>query len=118
MSLPIRILLAAMFLMLSRPLQVVVVTLVLLVGLAGCAATPAPEPPPAPPIVNLVACSAPVGMTEPEAVPERPTGDYTQRDVALYVQALHRWGSRGWQRLAAVRDDATHCRASVDDNDG
>lgn len=87
-----------------------------LLALAGCAAQP-PEPPPAPPIVTLVACAAPAAMTEPEAAPERPAGDYTQRDVALYVQALHRWGGRGWQRLAAVRDDAARCRAGVDDND-
>lgn len=81
---------------------------------AGCAQQPAEPPEPAP-IVNLVSCAAPAGMTESEPEPDRPEGDYTQRDVALYIESLHRWGSRGWLRLARVRDHAEHCSANEKD---
>lgn len=84
-------------------------------ALAACSG--APEAPPAlPPVmVQQTVCAAPVGMTAPEAAPARPEGDYTQRDVALYVEGLHRWGYRGWLRLARVREHAAECLTNNDD---
>lgn len=84
-------------------------------GLAACTSTP-DAPPALPPVmVAPVVCAAPVGMTVAEAAPERPEGDYTQRDVALYVESLHRWGHRGWLRLARVREHAAECLTNNDD---
>lgn len=88
---------------------------VLVAGLlAGCASQPVVLPtPPAPPAVVL--CAPESEMTAPEAQPERPTGIYSQRQVALFVEQLHRWGSRGWKKLAAVRAEGIDCvdRAAV-----
>lgn len=84
--------------------------------LSGCASSPeslpSPEPLPAP-----VLCALPEGQTIQEPAPERPVGDYTQRDVALYIERLHRWGNRGWTRLAAAREWSDNCvdRAAVRD---
>lgn len=81
--------------------------LVLVLMLLGGCATREPSPP-APPPAPIV-CAAPAGMTGPDPEPERPQGDYTQRDVALYVSDLQGWGRQGWKRLAAVRRHASQC---------
>lgn len=83
-------------------------------GLAGCAAHQV-ELPPAPSVPPAMVCAAPGEMTSAEGQPERPTGKYTQRAVALYIESLHRWGARGWERLAAVRAWSKDCvdRAAV-----
>lgn|SRR5690554_5998173 len=80
--------------------------IVLAVLLAGCGSQPA-IPPPAPVVVVL--CAVPGEMTLSEAEPVRPAGDYTQRQVALYLGELHRWGSGGWERLEAVRAWSNDC---------
>lgn len=79
--------------------------LLVLLLIAGCDSTPdRPEPPPTP-----IVCAAPAGMTAQQTEPDRPQGEYTQGDVALYVTDLHRWGSQGWERLSAVRRHAANC---------
>lgn len=80
--------------------------------LTGCLATAVPEVPPAP---TPVVCAASAALTEQESEPLRPTGQYTQRAVALYIKQLHRWGTRGWDKLAATRSWSQRCvdRATV-----
>lgn len=82
--------------------------------LAGCASAPVALPPP-PQVPPLVVCAPELEMTAPEAQPERPAGDYSQRRVALFIEQLHRWGSRGWKKLAAARAEGIDCvdRATV-----
>ncbi|ATG73666.1 hypothetical protein AN401_07185 [Zobellella denitrificans] len=80
-----------------------------LIVLTGCTSRPAPLPEPAP-LPAPILCAAPAAMTEHEPMPRAPRGDYTQQEVALYLLALHRWGSRGWQRLAAIHDYTRQCR--------
>ncbi|MEX0745304.1 MAG: hypothetical protein WD118_06850 [Phycisphaeraceae bacterium] len=80
-------------------------TLACLAVLAGCAATPDPPPP----LPIPVLCALPAGMTDPETPPDKPEGDYTQRDVSLYIAALHRWGAGGWKNVAAARQWSTDC---------
>ncbi|MCL7931625.1 hypothetical protein [Halomonas llamarensis] len=84
--------------------------------LAACGSTP-PEPLPPPPAINLYQCAAPVGMTSPERQPERPRGEYTQADVALYITDLHQYATRGWLKLARVREHADKCAKSADDDE-
>lgn len=88
-------------------MKVMIVVAVLLM-LAGCASSPEPVPRPEP-LPAPVLCALPEGQTVQEPEPERPTGDYSQRDVALYMERLHRWGSRGWTRLAAAREWSDNC---------
>lgn len=86
--------------------------------LTACGSTP-PEPPP--PSINVYSCATPAGMTEREDSPLIPVGDYTQKDVALYITALHQWGTRGWLKVARAREHADKCAQSEsaddDDND-
>ncbi|WP_421864373.1 hypothetical protein [Marinobacter adhaerens] len=83
--------------------------------LAGCGTTPklipAPERMPGP-----VVCDLKLGMTKPEPEPVRPTGDYTQRHVSDYVARLHRWGGRGWEKLAAARQRNEKCKERHQEN--
>lgn len=88
----------------------------MLIALAGCATTPAPLPEP-PPAEVVVVCATPAGMTEIEARPAAPRGEeYSQRDVARYIQALHRHATRGWLRVESIRAYARDCqqRAETD----
>lgn len=83
--------------------------LVLMVAmLSGCASTPDPVPPvlPAP-----VLCLVPGEMTGSQARPEKPTGDYSQQDVADYLNELHRWAITGWLKVQSIKqwsDDCVH----------
>lgn len=85
-------------------------------ALAACGSTP-PEPPPPPPSINVYSCATPAGMTEREASPLIPVGDYTQKDVALYITALHQWGTRGWLKVARAREHADKCVASTEEDE-
>jgi hypothetical protein len=85
-------------------------------ALSGCAQQPS-EPLPPPPAINLYMCAAPAGMTAPERQPLRPVGDYTQDDVALYITDLHHWATRGWLKLARVREHADKCVASTEEDE-
>ncbi|MDC8804231.1 hypothetical protein PRZ61_12340 [Halomonas pacifica] len=81
--------------------------------LGGCARTePLPEPPPLPP---PIVCAAPVAMTAQDPAPLAPHGTDSQREVALYLLALHRWGVQGWQRLAAIRDYTERCHEGTEE---
>lgn len=84
--------------------------------LAACGTRP-PEPPPLPPSINIYNCAAPAGMTEREDSPLVPVGDYTQKDVSLYITALHQWGTRGWLKLSRTREHADKCVASTQEED-
>lgn len=97
-------------------MKVINVVLVVL-ALTGCAAAPEPMPRPEP-MPTPVLCALPDGQAVQEPEPERPAGEYTQRDVALYIERLHRWGSRGWMRLTAAREWSENCvdRAAVRDS--
>ncbi len=86
----------------------------LLFSLSGCSSTP-PRPAEPPPLPAPILCAAPPGMTEAQAEPDRPAGELTQRDVASYLLALHRWGWRGWRQLQGVRDYAAQCRSNATD---
>lgn len=71
--------------------------LICLLLLAGCASSQ-PAVPPVP-----VLCQVPAGMRGPlQQPPPIPEGSYTQRDVALYIVALHHWGTTGWELVAAI----------------
>ncbi|WP_085919077.1 hypothetical protein [Halomonas sp. CSM-2] len=83
--------------------------------LGACGSTP-PELP-QPPAINVYQCVTPAGMTAPEPQPKRPRGEYTQDDVALYITELHRWGTRGWLKLARVREHADQCANSAEDDE-
>lgn len=89
--------------------------LVACLALAGCASAlePLPEPLPRP-----VVCAPSAGMTENEPPPETPAGQYTQRDVARYVTDLHQWGSRGWEKVARVRQWSLDCVDGTTVRDG
>tara|TARA_R110001606_G_scaffold212691_1_gene360462 strand:- start:20528 stop:20845 length:318 start_codon:yes stop_codon:yes gene_type:complete len=84
-------------------------------ALAACSSTPPALP--TPPSINVYECAAPAGMTAPERQPLRPVGNYTQNDVALYITDLHHWATRGWLKLARVREHADKCAQSADDDD-
>lgn len=90
---------------------------VLIIGvsavLAACGSSPT-EPPPPPPEINVVMCATPAAMTGKETEPSRPRGDYTQANVALYSTDLHQWGTRGWLKLARVREHAEKCANSAE----
>lgn len=77
--------------------------------LAGCATPEPPAPPDPAPLPTPVVCAPGAGMTEIETAPLAPRGDYTQRDVARYIAGLHLWGSRGWEKLHAVREWSRDC---------
>lgn len=83
--------------------------------MAGCGTTPeripAPERMPSP-----VVCDLKQGMTKPEPEPVRPTGDYSQRHVSDYIARLHRWGTRGWEKLAAARQRNEQCKQKHEPN--
>lgn len=85
-----------------------------MMALTGCAQTPS-EPLPPPPAINLYMCATPAGMTEPERSPLVPVGDYTQKDISLYITALHEWGTRGWLKVARAREHADKCVASTEE---
>ncbi|UXF57477.1 hypothetical protein YPCBV1_00024 [Chromohalobacter phage YPCBV-1] len=74
--------------------------------LTACAS--APEPLPAP-LATPVVCAPSAGMTQHEAPPRTPAGEYTQRDVARYITDLHQWGSRGWEKVAQTRQWSLDC---------
>ncbi len=93
-----------------------IVIVSVMAALAACGSRP-PEPPPPPPSINVYSCATPAGMTEPERQPLVPVGDYTQKDVALYMTALHQWGTRGWLKVARAREHADKCAQSADDDD-
>lgn len=97
-------------------MKLITLMLVALV-VAGCAGTPEPLPRPEP-LPAPVLCDLPEAQTVQEPEPERPVGNYSQRDVALYIERLHRWGSRGWTRLAAAREWSNNCvdRTTVRDS--
>lgn len=78
-------------------------------ALAGCSTTPEPIPAPER-MPTPVVCDLEQGMTKPEPEPKRPTGDYSQRHVSDYVARLHRWGNRGWEKLAAARQRNERCK--------
>ncbi|OLO06864.1 hypothetical protein BTW08_15325 [Salinicola sp. MH3R3-1] len=90
----------------------VIVAIITVALLTACESVPTSTPPPVidnePPVVI---CAIPAGMTESKAEPSKPIGNYSQRDVGLYLQALHRWGSRGWLRLARVDERSRECQA-------
>lgn len=80
--------------------------------LTACESVPTSPPPPLidnqPPVV---VCAIPAGMTESEAEPAKPVGDYSQRDVGSYITAVHQWGSRGWLRVAHIDQRSRECQA-------
>ncbi|AXY41612.1 hypothetical protein [Halomonas sp. JS92-SW72] len=80
--------------------------------LNGCTTREAPPPEP-PPLPAPVLCAPSVGATEPEPEPDRPGESATQQDVALYLIDLHRWGWRGWRRLASVRETGATCASNA-----
>lgn len=92
-----------------------VVILAASAALAACSSTPAERP--TLPAITLYQCAAPAGMTAPERQPLRPVGNYTQGDVALYITDLHHWATRGWLKLARVREHATRCQTTADDEE-
>lgn len=65
--------------------------------LCGCSTQPQITVDPAP-----VMCQVPAGLLADEPMPKAPRGDYTQRDVALYINDLHEWGDRAVQRVKAI----------------
>lgn len=73
--------------------------------LAGCSTTP--DPPPMPPAPVL--CVVPDKMTDQDDKPARPTGDYSQKDVADYIKRLHRWGSQGWLKIKSIDRWSSDC---------
>lgn len=75
--------------------------------LAGCAAQPdrSPSAPPAP-----VLCAVPEGMTDRDPEPQKPRGDYSQKDVSLFIEGLHRWGTSSAARLGAIERWTAGCR--------
>ncbi|WP_286694993.1 Rz1-like lysis system protein LysC [Spongiibacter sp. UBA1325] len=76
----------------------------LLMLLSGCAAAPVPPPTP------TVLCQVPAGLLATQPPPQRPQGNYQQREVAHYLVALHQWGKQGWARLIAVKQwTQQHC---------
>ena len=83
--------------------------------LAGCGTTPKPIPAPER-MPSPVVCDLKLGMTKPEPEPVRPTGDYTQRHVSDYVARLHRWGGRGWEKLAGARQRNEKCKERHQEN--
>ncbi|MEL7982162.1 hypothetical protein AAG584_19155 [Vreelandella titanicae] len=85
-------------------------------ALAACESMPT-QPPPPPPAINVYSCATPTGMTEPEGKPLVPVGDYTQKEVALFITALDQWGTRGWLKVARAREHADKCAESESADD-
>lgn len=75
-----------------------------LLALVACA-TPAPAVLPVP-----VLCQVPAAFFATPDLPTAPTGDFTQRDVAEYLNDLYFYAVSGWDRLDAVNAWVTqHC---------
>ena len=85
-------------------------------ALTGCAGSPEATPPA--PFPTPAICAPSAGMTEIEIPPATPAGHYTQRDVARYVTDLHQWGSRGWEKVARVRQWSRDCVEGTTVRDG
>ena len=77
-------------------MRVLVLTLLFLL-LCGCSTQPQITVEPVP-----VMCQVPAGLLVEEPMPKAPRGDYTQRDVALYINDLHEWGDRAVKRVTAI----------------
>lgn len=87
----------------------IAVFIVTVCALGGCTSQPAPRPVPPPPTPPPALCVVPSGMTETAARPPKPVGDYTQRDVALFLEALDAWGEAGWIRVLSIRSWSDDC---------
>lgn len=82
--------------------------LLVMLTLAGCATRSEPLPIP-PPQRMAPVCSPPTEMTRARPEPARPQGDYSQKDAANYIAALHEWATQGWVRLDAVKHWSQDC---------
>tara|TARA_R110001583_G_scaffold194468_1_gene365405 strand:- start:2382 stop:2681 length:300 start_codon:yes stop_codon:yes gene_type:complete len=92
-------------------------TVIIATGAALAACESMPTQPPPPPAINVYTCATPAGMTEPEGKPLVPVGDYTQKEVSLFITALDQWGTRGWLKVARAREHADKCVASTEGED-
>lgn len=82
--------------------------LLMIILITGCALRPEPHPV-APVVLAPIMCEVPAGLTAIENEPQRPSGNYTQRDVAEFIVLLHRWGVAGWTRVGTISDWSDEC---------
>lgn len=80
----------------------------LLLLLGACSSAPEVHPQPEP-LPVIVLCELPEGMAQADSAPAAPRGEYSQRDVALYVIRLHQWGDAANQRLQAIYEWSEDC---------
>lgn len=79
-----------------------------MLALSGCGLFGNQRHDPPPPVVSVF-CAAGQEMTASEPQPDRPQGEYTQKDVAGYLASLHEWARRGWTKLEAVAEWTDGC---------
>ncbi|MDF1691756.1 MAG: hypothetical protein P1U47_05260 [Zhongshania sp.] len=85
-------------------LKLTLLCILILLILAGCAAQQ-PDVLPVP-----IYCQVPAGLLVQSVMPATPTGNYTQRDVADYINQLYYYAVSGWDRVQAVDTwVAQHC---------
>lgn len=79
--------------------------IVLVVSLVGCAGQIVPAGQPTP-----VMCQVPAGLLAMHDAPIAPSGDYSQKDVAMYISELHEWADAGRLRIGEIdKWVSTHC---------
>ena len=86
--------------------------LVLVATLSGCVNRPAPV------VTVWVFCEVPLEMTQARPRVPKPAGDYSQKDVALYITALQ--GNDDIHRvlLSRVRHWCDTCRERAEQHKG
>jgi len=82
---------------------------IMAVTLTGCASLD--QGPARAPVIAV--CAVDPGHTRQEPEPERPMGEFSQRDIAVYIADLHKWAVRGWKKLQHVREDNADCVARI-----
>jgi hypothetical protein len=79
----------------------------LLVSLVGCAGQVVTE---AEQVPTPVLCQVPAGLLAMYDAPIAPSGDYSQKDVAMYISELHEWAAAGRLRIGEIDKWVTeHC---------
>ena len=77
----------------------------LAISLAGCAVTP--------PITEFVSADVPTSIRSCSNEPARLTGDFTQRDVAIYIVKLRAAWEECYNDLGALNEILTNLEAEL-----
>lgn len=86
--------------------------LILVATLSGCANRPAPI------ITIWTFCEVPVEMTQVQPLLAKPEGDYSQKDVAIYITNLRKHDDIHRALLSSIRLWSDSCRERAEQHKG